>query len=194
MSQPADSTDPRGIDPSTWVDEFGDYLYGYAVTRLRDGNSAEEVVQQSLVAAFTHIGQFSGRGPIRAWLLGILKRKIIDFVRQRNRTDSLSDDSSPDVADSLFKQNGMWTTAVKSEGWKQFDSLEREEFWQILQACLDGLPSRQADVFALREMDDRSTEEICKVLDISASNLWVLLHRARVRLAVCMNSRWNEDE
>jgi RNA polymerase sigma-70 factor (ECF subfamily) len=174
------STDPqkhRPADPSTWVDEHGDYLYRYALSRLRDANAAEEVVQQSFLAALKHLQQFSGRGSLRAWLLGILKRKVIDYVRQRNRASYLSDEAVPEITDRLFGRNGSWTDQIRATGWKAFDSLEREEFWQILKGCLQGLPNRQADVFVLREMDDKSTEDICKVLEISPSNLWVLLHR-----------------
>jgi RNA polymerase sigma-70 factor (ECF subfamily) len=181
------------LDPSAWVDHHGEYLYRYALSRLRDGEAAEEVVQQAFLAALQHTDQFAGKGSERAWLLGILKRKIVDFIRQRRRSTTLADDDASDLSRALFDRNGSWKPELRSAGYQPLDSLEREEFWRILRGCLDTLPSRQADVFVLREMDDRSTEEICKDLEITASNLWVLLYRARLRLSNCMKSRWQQE-
>lgn len=181
-------------DPNTWVEEHGDYLFRYAVSRLRDADSAEEVVQETFVAGLRHAQQFAGKGTHRAWLLGILKRKIVDYVRQRSRASNLSaTDDGDDPCDLLFDQTGSWRAEFRRSGGRSLDSLERQEFWEVLRKCLDGLSSRQADVFTLREMEQLTTEQICKELDISASNLWVLLHRARTHLSICMNSRWENQ-
>lgn len=180
-------------DPATWVEEHGDYLFRYAVSRLRDTDSAEEVVQETFVAGLRHAQQFAGKGTHRAWLLGILKRKIVDYVRQRSRASNLSaTDDGVDPCDLLFDQTGSWRAEFKHGG-RPLDSLERQEFWEILRKCLTGLPTRQADVFTLREMEQLTTEEICKELEISASNLWVLLHRARTHLSICMKTRWQDQ-
>ena len=184
----------KALNPASWVDEYGDYLYRYAVSRLRDGEAAEEVVQETFVAALRHVDQYEAKGSERAWLLGILKRKIIDLIRARNRTVSLAEEDSNDLSEALFDRNGSWKKEIRSAGYAPLDSLEREEFWRILRGCLETLPPRQADVFVLREMDDRSTEEICKELEITASNLWVILYRARLQLSNCMKSRWQQDQ
>jgi len=181
------------LHPDAWVDTYGDYLFRYAVSRLRDGEAAEEAVQDAFVAALRHVDQFTGRGSERAWLLGILKRKIIDLIRTRNRMSSLSDEDANDPSEFLFDRQGSWQQNRSSAGSQPLDSLEREEFWRILRECLDTLSQRQADVFVLREMDDHKTEEICKELEITASNLWVLLYRARLQLSSCMKSRWQHD-
>jgi RNA polymerase sigma-70 factor (ECF subfamily) len=183
----------KALDPAGWVDQHGDYLYRYAASRLRDGDAAEEVVQDSFVSALRHVKQYAGTGSERAWLLGILKRKIIDYVRQRSRTSNLADDDAGDISEVLFDQKGNWKCEARGRGDPPLDALERQDFWRILRDCLQTLPSRQADVFVLREMDDRNTDEICKDLEISASNLWVLLHRARLRMANCMKSRWQQE-
>jgi RNA polymerase sigma-70 factor (ECF subfamily) len=184
----------RTLNPTTWVDQYGDYLFRYALSRLRDGDAAEEVVQETFVAALRHVGQYAGKGSERAWLLGILKRKVIDLIRARNRTTSLADEDASDPAESLFDRNGSWQRQVRSAMRTSLDTLEREEFWRILSGCLEGLPRRQADVFVLREMDEQSTEEICNELEITPSNLWVILHRARLQLSNCMKSRWQQDQ
>lgn len=184
----------EALNPATWVERHGDYLFRYAVSRLRDAESAEEVVQETFVAGLQHAEQFAGKGAHRAWLLGILKRKIVDYVRQRNRISNLSTgDDGEDPSDSLFDRTGNWRTEFKRGNGRLLDSLERQEFWEVLRKCLTGLPPRQADVFALREMEQLSTDEICKELDISASNLWVLLYRARIRLSICMKSCWQDE-
>ncbi|MBI1903720.1 MAG: sigma-70 family RNA polymerase sigma factor [Planctomycetes bacterium] len=188
-----EADEKEALNPAAWVDLHGDYLYRYALSRLRNGEAAEEVVQQTFLVALQHTDQFAGKGTERAWLLGILKRKIVDLIRQRNRTSTLNDDADSDLSEALFDRNGRWKPKRRSDLREPLDSLEREEFWRILRGCLDTLPPRQADVFVLREMDDRSTDEICKDLEISASNLWVLLYRARLQLSNCMRSRWQQE-
>ena len=184
----------KTLNPDSWIDEYGDYLYRYAVSRLRDGDAAEEAVQETFVAALRHVEQYEAKGSERAWLLGILKRKIIDLIRTRNRTTSLVEEDANDPSEALFDRSGSWQKEIRSAGYAPLDSLEREEFWRILRGCLETLPARQADVFVLREMDDQSTEEICKELEITASNLWVILYRARLQLSNCMKSRWQQDQ
>lgn len=182
----------KTLNPAAWVDRYGDYLYRYAVSRLRDAEAAEEVVQETFVAALQHVDQYEAKGSERAWLLGILKRKVVDLIRARTRTSSLAEEDDPSQA--LFDQNGGWQKHIRSAGYAPLDSLEREEFWRILRACLESLPPRQADVFVLREMDDRNTEAICKELEITPSNLWVILYRARLQLSSCMKRRWQQDK
>jgi len=183
-----------GPEPANWVEQYGDYLFRYAVSRLRNAESAEEVVQETFVAGLRYIKQYAGKGSERAWLLGILRRKIVDYVRQRSRATNLeSADEGDDFSDVLFDQSGNWRSEFKQGGFRPLDSLERQEFWGILRKCLQGLPTRQADVFTLREMEQLTTKEICKELEISTSNLWVLLHRARLGLSICMKSRWQDQ-
>ena len=182
------------LNPAEWVDRHGDYLYRYALSRLRDAEASEEVVQETFVAGLKHVDQYARTGPERAWLLGILKRKIVDHVRLRSRASSTDAvEGSDDFWESLFDKRGFWKADPRIFGSDPSAPLERREFWAIFRKCLDGLPERQADAFVLREMDGKSSEEICKDLEVSSSNLWVLLHRARLRLANCMKSRWQAE-
>ncbi len=185
------SATSSSLDPATWVESYGDSLYRYALSRLRNAEAAEEVVQDTFVAALAAVDQFSGKGAEGAWLLGILKRKIVDFVRARNRNTSATDDEDP--TNLLFDEKGNWRSDPRIFGTQPEALLQRAEFWQILRQCLSGLSQRQADVFTLREMEGISSETICKELDLSSSNLWVLLHRARLRLSACMKSNWTGD-
>lgn len=188
-------TDSPQLDPSAWLDQHGDYLFAYAVKRLRDGEAAEEVVQETFVAALRAKDQYAGTGSERAWLLGILKRKIIDVFRARQRQTALADDSEAgDPATLLFDQRGHWRSDARLLGVVPSDRITSGEFWEAFQSCLAALPQKQADVFALREIDATSSEKICKDLEITPSNLWVLLHRARLALAKCLGARWNPQE
>ena len=190
MEVPSDKTNEM-FDPAEWVNRHGDMLYRYARARLRNPESAEEVVQETFVAALRYQAQFAGKGSEGAWLLGILKRKIVDHIRQITRAGVQWDSQEEGyLSEILFDQKGAWRPEFRRDDFRPLDSLEREEFWKVLRSCMEGLPSRQADVFALRTMEQRSTEEICNDLEITASTVWVLLHRARTRLANCMRSNW----
>lgn len=179
------------LDPTIWLDQFGDSLYRYAMSRLRDPEAAEEVVQETFVSGLKAASQYSGQGAEGAWLMGILKRKVIDFVRARSRQVSTPDVEDP--IDSLFTESGHWRNDPRIVESQPDALLERTEFWQMLRQCLSGLPQRQADVFTLREMEGLSGEDVCKELELTSSNLWVLLHRARLRLSACIKSHWTGD-
>jgi RNA polymerase sigma-70 factor (TIGR02943 family) len=178
------------VNPEVWLQEFGDYLFHYALSRLRDADSAEEAVQETFVAGLKAAEQYSGKGEERAWLLGILKRKIIDLVRRRNRSPALqSSDMDEGWLEGLFDATGHWRADPRFLAVQPSDIMERQEFWDAFRECLGKLPQRHADVFVLREIDECESEKICKELEISPSNLWVLLHRARLQLAKCLKGR-----
>ena len=182
------------LNPDSWVDEYGDYLYRYAWSRLRDSNAAEEVLQETLLAGVRFAGQFSGKGSERAWLLGILKRKIVDYVRLRQRydRDGASYGEETDPTGHLFDQNGSFRSGSLPNG--PDETVEAGELWGVVQGCLDRLPKGQADVFVLSVMEEMESSEVCEQLGITPSNLWVRLHRARLGLAQCVGSKWFSPE
>jgi RNA polymerase sigma-70 factor (ECF subfamily) len=178
------------IDPTRWLELYGDYLFRFALSRVRDPEAAEELVQQTLVAGFRAAGQYAGTGTEKAWLLGILKRKIIDAIRSRQRQATVPlGEQNDDFMGTLFDSTGHWRSNPRFIGPDPSAALEKSEFWDAFRQCLGKLPGRQADVFVLRELDDQASEEICKELSLSTSNLWVLLHRARLALARCLELR-----
>ena len=186
--------EPTKLDPDAWVDEYGDYLYRYAWSRLRDANSAEEVVQETFVAGVRYQHQFRGKGSERGWLLAILKRKIIDFVRKRARMrqeNQFEDHADPTM--QLFDENGRWKKGALPD-MSPDRQMQASELREIVRDCLDGLPQSQSDVFVLSVMEDLPTDEICRQLDITPSNLWVRLHRARLGLAKCVSAKWYKEE
>jgi RNA polymerase sigma-70 factor (TIGR02943 family) len=182
------------IDPSRWIDQYGDFLYRYAWSRLRDANAAEEVVQETFLAGVRYHEQYAGHGSEQGWLVGIMKRKIIDYVRaqvKHSGTASLEDD--PDPSGQLFDANGDWKTNAVTWAPAPDEKIEMSELWDVVRGCLGTLPQGQADVFTLSVMEEMDSDEICRQLDITPSNFWVRMHRARLGLARCVGSRWNED-
>ncbi|MDF1742503.1 MAG: sigma-70 family RNA polymerase sigma factor [Gimesia sp.] len=181
------------LDPSEWVDAYSDYLYRYAVSRLRDANAAEESLQETFLAGIRHQTQFRGSGSQRAWLLGILKRKIIDYVRSRARMKQVTEDEGEsELENRLFDESGFWREGASSWANETMRHLENEELMQLVRQCLSHVPENQADAFVLSVMEGMSTKEICAELNITQSNLWVRLHRVRLHLVNCVGSHWNE--
>lgn len=178
-------------DPDTWLTEHGDALYRYALMRVRDTTLAEDMVQDALLAAFRARQQFSAQSSERTWLIAILKNKITDHYRRNTREAPLPDSDDPDaLVDALFQQSSdHWLNTPTA--WQNPDqALDNARFWQAMTLCLEGLPARQAQAFALTEFDGMPGDELCKVLEVSASNLWVMLHRARLRLRECLEREW----
>ena len=182
------------LNPAKWIDEHLDYLYRYAFTRLRETNSAEEVVQETFLAGVRYADQFSGRGTERAWLLGILKRKIIDFVRQRvKHASSASYEDETDLTAQLFDAAGNWKVGAMRWASAPNQKVELDELWDVVKGCLQCLPQGQADVFMLSVMEDMDSTEICEELGITSANYWVRMQRARLGLAKCVSERWDSE-
>ncbi len=178
-----------GTDPNDWVEIHGDTLYAYAISRMHDQSVAEEAVQETFLSALRHRHQYRGEGDEGAWLMGILKRKVIDIQRKQAK-QPLGLEADDQFVNSLFDASGHWTSISGPRRSMPLDSLERAEFKAIFEKCLGGLPANQASAFLLKEIEQESSESVCKLLGISSSNLWVLMHRARMRLAECIKTRW----
>jgi RNA polymerase sigma-70 factor (ECF subfamily) len=187
---------PELSDPEQWVELHGDYLFKYALGRLRDPVKAEDAVQETFLAALKGGHRFAGRSAEKSWLVGILKNKIYDHYRKAGRETSFTDlefysDEEGDrfVPEGLF-QDG-WIHDRGPQEWSEPGaSLDSALFWRTFQECSRKLPKNIALVFHLREVDDLESREICDLLQISESNLWVMLHRARMALRRCLETNW----
>jgi RNA polymerase sigma-70 factor (ECF subfamily) len=178
-------------DPSRWVDEHGDILFRYALARLSDPTAAEEVVQETLVAALQSQRTFRQESTERTWLVGILKHKVIDHLRRVCRDLPLSANEEGDaVVDGMFLTDGHFRNPPATWNDDPAHVCEKREFWGVFDKCCNALPKRQAALFTLRTMEDTDPGELCKTFGISESHLWVLLHRARTRLRACLERNW----
>ena len=175
------------------VEAHRPYLLRYAQLQLRDSHLAEDTVQDALLAALGAESSFAGRSNLRTWLTGILKHKIIDQLRRAGREQPLAaagdERTESEIIDALFAGDGHWRTAPGDWGNPEA-ALENSRFWAALEQCTQRLPPRTAQVFIMREVMELPTEEICQELDITATNCWVMLHRARLTLRECLDQQW----
>lgn len=168
-------------------------LLRFARLQLRSDAQAEDAVQEAMLAALAGADKFAGASQAKTWVFAILRNKIIDELRRRARegnvADYATDEEEGDDLDELFDRRGHWTEPPAAWGDPE-SALENSQFWVVFEACLDGVPAKPGRVFMMREILGLETEEICKELSISASNCWVLLHRARLGLRECLSLRW----
>jgi RNA polymerase sigma-70 factor (ECF subfamily) len=179
------------LDPETWVDRHGDLLYRYTLARVRDTQIAEELVQETFLAALRGRDRFAGRSSVRTWLFGILKHKIIDHIRKLSRERPKDNiEITAALNEEFFNEKGQWIFPPAKWKADPDELFEQKEFLATLHCCLSELPERMNHTFALRELDGLNTDEICKILNVSRSNVWVMLYRARLRLRECLEKRW----
>jgi len=178
------------IDPSTWVERYSKELYRYAFQRLRNEADSEDVVQETFLTAWRTHESFRGDLSERNWLYMILKSRIIDLVRKR-QTQQKNFVEAPDVGEDLFDETGHWNRSYMRP-WPTdgFSDIDRVEFQEVFDLCLGNLSERHRLVFIAKEVEGQEADDICKELDISPSNLWVMLHRARLKLRDCLQKNW----
>lgn len=178
------------LQPETWVDQYADYLFNYAVARVSDAEIAKDLVQETFYAGLNSAKNYKGDAAERTWLIAILKRKVIDYYRKINSkkgkaevrvnysagSDSEGDWLEEQVADPFSKDGDS--------------SIENEELGLAIQECISKLPKKQSLVFKMKTIQGMSTEDICNELGINPSNLWVMIHRARTALMGCLNQNW----
>jgi len=172
-----------------WLNEHGDYLYRFALARLRDPSQAEDVVQETFLAAVKS-DSFSGQSSPRTWLTGILKHKIIDVMRKSSREMNISALQEEDAnMDEFFDDTNHW--AEKPQAWDiPHDALEQKQFLGVLQQCIDKLPKKAAAIFTMRDIEEQENNDICKELGITTTNAWVMLYRARMGMRKCLELHW----
>jgi RNA polymerase sigma-70 factor (TIGR02943 family) len=176
-----------------WLSQYGDHLYRYACSRVADASQAEDLLQETLISALKSFESFRGQSTEKTWLTGILRHRILDFYRKRARQWRVPD-SFEGVEGSWFDQDGHWNREHSNAGmeWEPDPShiLDQKEFMETLHHCITQLPEKAAAVFVQRELEFEKTASILEDLNISESNLWVLLHRARNMLKRCIQTNW----
>jgi len=177
-------------NPHTWLQEHGDYLYRYAMSRLHNEELAQDMLQETLLAGWKGFERFAGQSTIRTWLVGILKHKIIDHIRHEIRGRHLTEAVETDPTSAFFNANGSWSDAPNA--WKDNpeDLCNSEDFHKILESCISKLPEKQQVVFSMRDIVGEDTPSVCKACDITSTHLHVLLHRARLSLRKCLELNW----
>lgn len=195
QKSPTPPSDP-GPAGQARFEQHRNYLLRYATLHLRDPVLAEDAVQETLLAAIENQAQFAGKASVKTWLTSILKHKIIDLTRKCSRETSLSDAGGAEAGgddertfDALFNERDHWAAGPTDWGDPE-RSLEQRQFWEIFELCAKLMSEPVARVFMLREVMGLTTEEICKDLQITSSNCWVMLYRARMSLRLCLENKW----
>jgi RNA polymerase sigma-70 factor (ECF subfamily) len=178
------------INFDKWIDNYSDYLFNYAAVRVNDSDLAKDLVQDTFFAGLKSAKNFQGKSTERTWLVSILKRKIIDHYRKIN-----SKKGQAEVRMNFYndgENEGNWIEERVPQSWdnQSEKDIENKELRSQLDICINKLPEKYAMVFRMKTIQEFETEEICKELDITASNLWVIIHRARTQLRKCMEDNW----
>ena len=188
------SLPPQADNIAAELSGFRREMLRFAVLQLRDQASAEDAVQEAMLAALQGADRFGERARLKTWVFSILRNKIVDIIRRRVREPSYEeplDEIDETDFDPLFQSNGHWQRDARPADWGDpAKTFENRSFWEIFDACLNRLPSSTARVFMMREMLGLETDEICEELSMSSNNCWVVLHRARMSLRVCLDQRW----
>ena len=189
---------PDSLADAGFVAELRKQMIKFAQMHLRDSHLAEDAVQEALTGAWVGGKRFAGRAAFKTWVFAILKNKVADLLRHKQRTvdaSSLLKDDDDASLDDFFDGRGHWLQEAKPAAWRCPEaSLEQQQFWAVLEVCLDGMPAAQARVFMMRELMDFETDEICATVGITSSNFFVTMHRARLRLRECLDQRWFSKE
>lgn len=184
----------HGLQDQAFLGSLRTQMIKFAQLHLGDRHLAEDAVQEALAGAWSGAQRFAGRAAIKTWVFAILKNKVADLLRHKQRmvdASSLMKEDEEQAMSDLFDERGHWLKDSTPTAWHCPEaSLEQQQFWAVLEVCLDGMPASQARVFMMREFMGFETDEICNTVGITSSNVFVQLHRARLRLRECLNQRW----
>jgi len=179
------------VAPDKWLDAHGDYLFRFALSRLQERAIAEDLVQETFLEALRSQQSFQGRASERSWLIGILRHRIVDYIRKRSRENTNHDDGLFErLSEEYFDDKGSWALKPAKWGNNPSEVLEKKEFWSVLLQCLSKLPRKAADAFVLRELEEWPYEELSENMSISANNLGVILYRVRMLMRGCLEQNW----
>ncbi|MEM6469038.1 MAG: sigma-70 family RNA polymerase sigma factor [Planctomycetota bacterium] len=176
-----ENTTPDSGCPEDWVDRYGDALFAFAVARTDDPSLAEDLVQETFLAAIAAYEDFKGKSRVSTWLFAILKRKVIDHYRKQHRREK---------HDRVVGSAGMGPINDAESSEDPSLVFQNQEFWKTFDSCVEKLPDRLAEVFILREINQTPPKEIRELLGINATNLSMRLHRCRQALRECLDRNW----
>lgn len=181
-------TPPGNKEISLWVSEYGDALYSWAIHATANEEVAQDLVQETFLSALQNISGFKGGSSPKTWLFSILKNKMMDYFRQTARRKIESLDQAPDS----FDQYDQWKKEFRPHEWSKDEEhlLDNAEFKKILTHCMNNLPEGWSACINLKYLSEKDPEEICQHLHITTSNLWQILHRAKLSLRNCLEKNW----
>ncbi len=182
------------LNPARWSENYSEYLFRFAVSRVSDHGAAEDLVQETFLAAWKAHRRFRGDCSEKTWLTGILRNKVIDLYRANGRRPSVLTTDLEGSARDGETEVGVTAWLDRQVDFKTVNepqvATERSEFMRELESAITELPETMREAFRMREIQGCSTDEIVRKLDISRSNLWVLIHRAKQALSAQLTPNW----
>lgn len=184
------------LNPTKWVELYADYLYRYAYYRVNKDDLAEDLVQDCFLAGLKAKDNYKGEASEKTWLVSILKNKIIDYYKKastRNESPLQLNSNAPSFYDYFFdrESNGHWKTKTAPKDWAATDgNFDTKEFYNTLEKCLEQLPKKWQGIFTMSLLDDSDAKLVCKEFDLSSSNFWVIIHRAKLQMRACLEKNW----
>ena len=184
------------LKPGDWVKNYGDYLYSLALIKVGNKESAEDLVQETFLSAYKAKALFKNDSSEKTWLTVILKNKIVDHYRKKDVLKDVGSYISNTEAgfDEHFfnEKDGHWLMEAAPMAWKELadEKINRNEFNKIIQYCIQKMPPKLIPVFVAKFLDETESDSICKEFDISSSNYWVIIHRAKVLIRSCLEKNW----
>lgn len=184
------------LNPSKWVDLYADYLYKFAYYRVNDNQLAEDLVQDTFLSALRARESYKGDAGEKTWLVAILKNKIIDHYKKASTKNEsplkLQTVEAPSLDYFFNKQkNGHWQDNTKPKDWEQTGgNYDSKEFYKILELCLKELPEKWKGIFTMSLLDEADSKMVCKEFNLSSSNFWVIIHRAKLQMRACLEKNW----
>lgn len=174
------------------LEQLSNQLTAFAYAQLGSQSAAQDAVQESLLAAVQSLDKFKGQSAFRSWVFAILKHKIADVLRDKHKHNALH--LEQDIGDVVFDEAGHWQASFAPSVLEPDRAAENEAFWQVLELCLQNLPALQGRVFLMKEYTGLDGDEICQTLSLTKQNYYVLMHRAKLQLQVCLSRHWFEGE
>ena len=176
-----------------WVDLYSDKMYSWALHKTSSKEIAEDLVQDTFLAAFQSISKFEGKSEPKTWLFAILNNKIAEHFRKQFRNPTITESQSgTSLFDTLFDANDKWIKEQRPKEWQdeQANLLDDAAFVKILQACMGKLPGNWMTAIQLKYLEEKKGELICQELGIAPTNFWQVLHRAKLQLRKCLENHW----
>lgn len=176
---------------TNWVRLYTTELYSWALIKTSDATLSEDLVQETFLAAAENMERFEGKSQPKTWLFGILKNKIADHYRKEASRPSPQNVPADELAD-FFDADGRWKRTAKPLAWEDSTEqvLDNPAFVHILNACLNALPALMHACLNLTYLQGKKGQEICQEMEISTTNYWQIMSRARLRLRDCLEKRW----
>lgn len=182
------------LNPEQWNLSYREYLLRFALQRISDYGSAEDLVQDTFLSGWNARRQFRGDCSEKTWLTGILRNKIIDHYRRNSRRPSVIASDLDGPADESGSVSWMDRQLDLRPVNRPESETDKREFLDELDRAVNSLPEKMGLAYRMREIEGQSTEEITRKLGITKANLWVLIHRAKQALGEQLDANWGDLE